>query len=30
MLLPIVGRKQLGCLNSLDWNGGMDWWNGLE
>ena len=19
-----------GCMDSVDWNGGMEWWNGLE
>ena len=20
----------LGCMDSVDWNGGMEWWNGLD
>ena len=27
----VSGRipPKTGCLNSLDWNGGMEWWNGM-
>ena len=20
----------IGCMDSVEWNGGMEWWNGLE
>ena len=30
VLSPGLKEVLCGCLNSVEWNGGMEWWNGLD
>ena len=25
-----TNTQKLGCMDSVDWNGGMEWWTGLD
>ena len=27
---PTTTAIVVGCMDSVDWNGGMEWWNGME
>ena len=29
-MVVILILDVLGCMDSVDWNGGMEWWNGME